>query len=546
MSKLFEQVLQHLKPGSGEGDKPDPLFWIRLVLAAILFALSLFLKMPTAAHIVLYAFSLIIAGYDLVIQAINSVEGKDFFASSLLICVVSVAAFFIGFAAEGVALVLVYQLGLRLIRYIDRRSRRSLEDMIRDEDEETQRRFLEKMVEHDAGDLSLTATVESSAGLVLKIAMVLALACVFLLPFLGDFSYRVSIHRALMILVVCTPMSVVAAMPLVGLTGMTFSAQQGVIFNKAAVMEDTAKANVAVFDKAGVFSEGEPRLISVQSEILDQRTFMNFAAHASYYSEQPFAHAVTAAYGPDYKLDVISDFSEIPGGGVELRIGGNPVVFATGAVCAERGLRVPQDAVEGGQSYFLVVAGRYAGRAVISDSVNEEARDLAEGIVESGIRRCILLTEEGNEESQQFGEALGFEEIYGECEGEKKLQKLREITQNGNNRTVYIYANGFEAHSDAAVDVRIGKKTKFADALVQPEDVSQLPFAVRICKRMIDMAKENAMLAFGVKAILIFLAMTGYSSIWFAMFADMAATVATQLNSIRVTQESLLASVKRR
>ncbi len=546
MSKLFEQVLQRLKPGSGEEDKPDRLFWIRMAMAVILFALSLFLKVPTAVHIVLYAVSLIIAGYDLAIQAINSVEGKDFFASSLLICVVSVASFLIGFAAEGAALVLVYQLGIRLVRYVDKRSRRSLEDMIRDEDETVQRRFLEKMLDRDAGELPLAATVEASAGLILKITMILALACVFLLPFLGDFSYRVSIHRALMILVVCTPMSVVAAMPLVGLTGMTFSAQQGVVFNKAAVMENTAYANVAVFDKAGVFSQDEPRLISVQSELLDQRTFMNFAAHAAYYSEQPFARAVTAAFGPEYKLDVISDFSEIPGGGVELKIGGNPVVFATGPVCAERGLRVPQDSVQGGQSYFLVVAGRYAGRAVISDSVNEEARGLAEGIEESGIRRCILLTEEGNEESQQFGEALGFQEIYGECDGEKKLEKLREINQNGNNRTVYIYANGFEAHSDAAVDIRIGKKTKFADALVQPEDVSELPFAVRICKRMIDMAKENAMLAFGVKAILVFLAITGYSSIWFAMFVDLAAAVATQLNSIRVTQESLLASVKRR
>ena len=59
-------------------------------------------------------------------------------------------------------------------------------------------------------------------------------------------------------------------------------------------------------------------------------------------------------------------------------------------------------------------------------------------------------------------------------------------------------------------------------------------------KRMREIAMENAIFAFVVKALLIFLSMVGYCNLWFAIFIDMAAAMATILNSIRVTQDSII------
>ena len=61
-----------------------------------------------------------------------------------------------------------------------------------------------------------------------------------------------------MILVLCTPLSVVSAMPLTGIVAQCFAAGQGALFNKARNLEDLAHAETAVFDKAGVFSEEAP------------------------------------------------------------------------------------------------------------------------------------------------------------------------------------------------------------------------------------------------------------------------------------------------
>lgn len=546
MSKFSDRIPAFLKKSGRETGKLDTVLVVRLIIAAILLAVAVIVAMPTVLRYALLALSLIVAGYDLAIDAINSVEAGDYFAPSLIVLVTAILALCIAYPVEAAALVLVYQLGLIVVAYVDERSRRASLELLNDLEEDTVTRVHERIKEEDAGKLKLAGTVGKSASFVLKITMAFALVYAILLLFLGDYSLRTSLHRALMILVVCTPFSVIAAMPLTAIYGMCFSAQQGIEFNNAAAMEDTAEVSTVVFDKAGIFSQDKPRVLSVQSNILDNRTFMNFAAHAVYYSEQPFAQAISSAYGTEYKLEVISDFQEIPGNGVELQIAGNPVILATPSVFALRGIRIPQEQTNDGQAYYMTVAGRYVGRILISDSVNAEARDLPENMVESGIRHCVLLTEEGSEESQRLGDLLGFHEVYSECDTEKKLRVIEELTNGGQSKIAYVYANGFEAHSAADVDVRVSKKSKFADALVQPDLVTNLPFAVRICRRMCNVAKENAVFAFAVKAILIFLSMIGYSNLWFVMFVDMAAAVATQLHASRVTQESMISRIKNR
>ena len=544
-NKSIRSLLQSLRIG-GEAGKSNTVLAVRLVVAAILLAVSLLVKMPAAARIVLLVVSLLAAGYDLVLDAVNSVEKKDYFATSLIIIVVAVLAFVIGYAAEGAALVLVYQLGRTVLAYVDHRTRKSAQELLSDCDEDTGAVLRDILKEEGVCELRLSDTIAFNGGRVLKYMMALALVYAVVLPFLGDYSYRVSIHRALMILIVCTPASLIAAMPLTALMALCFAGKQGIVFRKAAAMEDAAATNVAVFDKTGVFSEGEPRILSIQANRIDQRTFMNFAAHAVYYSEQPFARAISAAYNTDYKLDVISDFKEIPGSGVELSVAGNPVVLATGNYFNEQGIRVPQDRPENGAAYYMTVAGRYVGQIVISDSLNDTARQISDAMHELGIQRCVLFTEDENAESERFGEQLDFHEVYGECDTEKKLRLLSEMSQNTQNHTMYVYANGFEAHSEADVDVRISKKGKYADALIPADKLDRLPFAIQICRRMYEVATENAVLAFAVKAILIFLSMIGYSSLWFVLFIDFAAAIATQLHASRVTSDSLINTMKNR
>ncbi len=517
---------------------PDWILIGRLALAAVLLIAAIFID-NKIVKLVLYVLSAVSSGYDLGLKAFDSVLDKDYFATPILLLFVTFVSLLIGFGAEGAAMLLLYQLGLILIAYVEKRTKASAMGILEGMDEDLKARAAELYSQDEALQMEMEPAAKRSADFVLKIGLIIALLAVFLLPLLGDYSYRVSIHRGLMIALTAIPASVVAAMPYTALVGLCFGARQGVIFRHAKAMEKTAEANVAVFDKAGIFSSGEPELRSFQSEILDERTFMSFVAHAVYYSEQPFAKAIPTLGEQEYKLNVISDFVDVPGCGVELKIGGSPVVLATRAYLSARGVQIPESE-EAGETYYLTVAGRYVGSLNISSPASGDSEELVEGIRQIGFREVILLTEDGAEESRKLAEVLGMDQVYGECDTERKLRHIEELSQSDRNNVMFLYANGVETHSAADVDVRLNRRAKYADAAVPEENASALPFGIQISRRMTQVAKENAIFVFVVKALMIFLGLIGFNSIWFVMFMDIAAVLATILNAIRVTKDPLI------
>ena len=511
----------------------------RLVLAAILLVLGAFVVKNEIVRYILLALSALLCAYDMALKAFDSVLEKNYFATPILLLFVAFVSFFVGFPVEGAAMLLLYQLSLPLLDYVQKRTRGSAMQLLNGQDEETVDRATELFGKEGALRLNMESGAYRSADIILKITMVFALIYIIILRRLGDYSFAVCIHRALMIMMTAIPASVVAAMPFTALVGLCYGARHGVLFRDGKTMEKTAEVNVLAIDKANIFSSDAPVLEAAHSDILDQNTFMSFLAHAVYYSEQSFARAIPTLGENDYRLDVISDFADVPGCGVELKIGGSPVILAKADYLASRGVQVPQ-VEEEGEKYFLIVSGRYVGYLIVSLPANEIGTELLDGVRETGMRELVLLTEDAEGESRRVAEDLGFDDVYGECDTERKLKHVGDLNQGDRNHVMFLYANGIECHSDADVDVRLNKKAKFADVTVAPENANALPFGIQVSRRMCQVAKSNAIFMFAVKALLVFLSMIGFSSIWFVLFMDTAAVIGTLLNTIRVTKNPLI------
>ena len=519
----------------------DTVLIIRLIIASVIFAVSLIVNtLPDIVGVLMLIAAAAVAGYDIVLDAVQCISEREFLSTPLIVVIVTVLSYIIGFGYEGAALVILYQIGLLLIAYAEERTRRSALEMLQYQDEATVNRITELILRDGAGSMNIETVMGSSAGTVLRYAMIFSVVYAVALPLFTNYSLRVSLHRALTIVLVATPMSVVVSMPLTGIIGMCFSARHGVVFNSAALMEITADTDIAVFDNAGVFCDENPKLTELSSDIIDDNTFITFAAHALYYSNQPIARAVAGIYTKDYRLDIIQNFVDIPGYGVEVDIGNAHVVLASRELFVGRGIKLPVDGTEDGQAFFMTVAERYVGKIVISSQLNIEADELVAGLGDAGVSRCVLLTEDGYAESRRLAEKLDFGEVYDECDTEKKLRVVSELKTSAKGSVLFVYASGVETHSAADVDIRISRRGKYADVLVSPEYLANLPFAVQICRRMREIAIENAVFAFVIKAVLVFLSIIGYCNIWFAIFIDTVAAVATILNSIRVTSESLI------
>ena len=80
---------------------------IRLVVASVIFAVALILTIPEFLRISLLVLSAGIAGYDIILKAVDAVLNGDYVASPVLLLLISIIAVFVGFATEGAALILL-------------------------------------------------------------------------------------------------------------------------------------------------------------------------------------------------------------------------------------------------------------------------------------------------------------------------------------------------------------------------------------------------------------------------------------------------------
>ena len=528
-------------------EMPKSLLVVRLVIASIIFAVSSAVSMPAIVKVILLILASLVAGYDLILDAINSVESGDYFAAPIVIVFVAVIAFSIGYAIDATAMIILFKVGQILIGYVRDRTLLSAEELLHYRDEDEVKRTVDTAGKPEAGELECGRKIEAAASFVLKILIGVAVLFAILTPLLTSLTVRESIRRALSIIVIATPLSAVVAIPLTGLVGIFSASRFGALFGKASSIEKLSGVKTLIVDKAGVLAEECPKLLSVQSDVLDTNTFLTFAAHAVYYSEQPIAKALANATDGEYKLDVISDFSELPGYGVELEIGKAHVVFATKELFIARGEAVPYESESSDALYYyMMIAGRYVGRVAISNSALESADQIVPDFKQAGVEKCVLVSEDGREEIGAFARKLGFDDAYGELDVEKKLSLIEYFCQNEQGGKMYVYSSGIESHSKADVDVRVSKAGKYADALVSPNSVSQLPAVFPIAERLRTITAENAIFAMAIKAIIIFLSINGWCSIWFAMFIDCAAAMFTELNAIRVSSEPLLKGLLKR
>lgn len=521
-------------------EMPKSLLVVRLVIASVIFAVSAAVGMPAVVKVILLALAALVAAYDVILETIDSVESGDYFAAPIVIVFVAVIGFVIGYAIDATAMVILFKVGQILIEYVKDRTLLSAEELLRYRDEDEVSRTVDTAGKPGAGELDCGARIESAASFVLKILLGFAVLFAILAPLLTHLTVRESIRRALSIMVVATPLSAVISIPLVGLVGIFSASRFGVLFGKASSIEKLSDVRTLVIDKAGVLAEECPKLLSVQSDIMDTGTFLTFAAHAVYYSEQPIARVLANATDGEYKLEVVSNFKELPGYGVEVDIGSAHVIFATKELFISRGEAVPYEGENpDALNYYMMIAGRYVGRVAISNSALDSADQLVPELKKAGVEKCILVSEDGREELASFARRLGFDDAYGELDVEKKLSLIAHVCERDPGGKMYVYSSGIESHSKADVDVRVSKAGKYADALVNPNSVNQLPFVFPIAQRLRAVSSENAIFAMAIKAILVFLSINGWCSIWFAMFIDCAAAMFTELNAIRVTSEPL-------
>ena len=525
---------------------PDLFTLIRAAVSALLLILA---YTVTAAHflsILMLIFAILICGFDIALIAYGDIRRKNYLNSSLLIIIVVIASFCAGCYVESIVTLIVYQLCRVFLDYASKLTKSGAYRAVSADDPDGHASLKAILISPESSKNSLYEKFMPYFDLFSKAAFVVGLLYAAAIPLISDMSFVMSIRRGCMLIAASIPASALVSLPLCSVAGLSLSAAYGVFIKGAKTLEDTGKIAAVIYDKSDVFTEGTPKLVSLSSPILDNDTFLQLAAYTAYNSEQRIAVPIVSAYGGDIISEYISEFRELPGCGMEIKLRGRSVLLGTLELFEARGIAIPAEGLKKGYVLYMAVAGRYAGRISFKENINPFAESVISDFSAMGNIKSILLTEDGREVSERLARALNVEELHYECDSAKEADIIKQCADDlpEGAKLLYVSAENLDYHTAADIDAKVGYAADNADMLMSNIGIFGLPVAYMASKRVKRLSVENLAFTVFIKAVLVVLALTGNATIWFIVALDFAASIAGVLNIARLPDVSLGEQVK--
>jgi Cd2+/Zn2+-exporting ATPase len=372
---------------------------------------------------------------------------------------------------------------------------------------------------------------------VVILAVLLAIVPPLILP---DASFQSWMYRALNFLVVSCPCALVISIPLSFFAGIGGASRAGVLVKGANYLETLAAASTFVFDKTGTLTQGKFIVDKVIPARGDEQSLLRLAAQAERHSNHPIAQSIRDAWGGNLN-EADDQAQELPGGGVIACVQGQTVLAGNARMLEERGIPVP-DAHENGTLVHLAADGEYQGYLVIADRVKPCARQALEKLRAEGVKNLVMLTGDTEQAGRAVAEGLSITQVHTGLLPQDKVAKVEELLSAPGRRGSLVFAG--DGVNDAPVLARadvgfamgaLGTDAAIeaADIVIMNDDPCKMAAALRIARRTVHIARQNAVFAIGIKLLVLVLSVLGLSTLWMAVMADVGVAVLAILNAMR-------------
>jgi Cd2+/Zn2+-exporting ATPase len=188
---------------------------------------------------------------------------------------------------------------------------------------------------------------------------------------------------------------------------------------------------------------------------------------------------------------------------------------------------------------LVAINNQYSGYITIADEIKEDAKQAVEQLHQLKIKTVML---SGDKQSvvDKVAKELKIDEAYGDLFPENKVEKVERLKKQ--KLKVAFAGDGVnDAPVIALADVGIGMgglgsdaAIEIADIVIQNDQPSKIPTAIRIGKETRKVVWQNISLAFGVKLIVLVLGAGGLATLWEAVFADVGVALLAILNAVRI------------
>jgi Cd2+/Zn2+-exporting ATPase len=371
------------------------------------------------------------------------------------------------------------------------------------------------------------------------------------------------IYRALVLLVIACPCALVISTPVSIVSAIASAARSGVLIKGGAYLEGLGRLKVMAFDKTGTLTVGEPRVVDVRcvdqeldvpwSESTTCREMLASVAAIERRSEHPLARAVVRAAeerGLASTLPVAESVTALTGRGVSGRVAGHSITVGAHTLIHERDPELVEgpfcDAVHAAQEagYTVMVVRDdccgVKGYIAVADTLRPGVGEVMVRLGQVGIERTVMLTGDNESTARAIATAAGVDEAQANLLPDQKVVAIEALLKE--YEAVAMVGDGVNdapALARATVGIAMGAAgtdtaLETADVALMADDLSKLPFVVRLSRRTRAIIRQNVALSLGIKAIFFALALAGVATLWMAVFADVGASLIVTLNGMRL------------
>ena len=358
-----------------------------------------------------------------------------------------------------------------------------------------------------------------------------------------------AVNHAISVLVISCPCALGLATPTAIMVGTGRGATSGILVKSAEALETACAVKTVVFDKTGTITKGEPQVTDVVAFGCKASELVGLALSLERKSEHPLAQAIVAyADAAGATAQDVEDFAQVPGGGIEGKVGVVACLAGNARMMDERGVDVSAAAEsaarmadDGKTVLYFAHAGRLAGVIAVADVVKPTSAAAIAELGRMGID-TVMLTGDNERTAAAIQRQVGVGRVIAGVKPDGKERVIRDMAQQGRVAMVGDGINDAPALARADVGIAIGAGTDIAiesaDIVLMHSDLADVPAAIGLSRATMRNIKQNLFWALFYNAICIPVAAGVLSGIGFNL-NPMIAAAAMSLSSVCVVSNAL-------
>ncbi len=415
-------------------------------------------------------------------------------------------------------------------------------------------RIVQMVAEAQRSRAPIQALADKVSGYFVPAVLAVALVTFLLWAWLGpEPRFAHAIVNAVAVLIIACPCALGLATPMSVMVGIGRGAQAGVLIRNAEAIEIMEKVTTVVVDKTGTLTEGKPRLTAVHAANgTSEDDLLLAAASIEQNSEHPLAAAIVqGAKERGVKLQPVTKFNSVTGGGVIGNVAGQDVVVGKLKFLQERGVTglpaIERQAAlwqaEGQTVMFAGINGKAAGILAVSDPIKASTPEAIAQLHRLGLK-ILMLTGDNERTANAVARKLGLDEVEAGVEPQRKHERVRQLREQG--RIVVMAGDGINdapALAAAHVGIAMGTGTdvamESAGITLVKGDLRGIAKAITLSRSMMRNIRQNLFFAFVYNTLGVPVAAGALYPFFGVLLSPIIAGAAMSLSSVSVIGNSL-------